>query len=286
MDDLRRDGFAYLNVDVAVSGSEFKASGSPVLQTALLRVLERVADPFANKTLRKIWAEKGETLKGLGAGSDYVAFQDMAGTSSLDMSFLGNPYPYHSCYDNFDWMDKFGDPGFQYHKTMAQVWALLILELADRELLAFDFEVYANAVRGYVDNVETYAREQGAEKKDLDLTILHAAAEVFAKNAIEFHGWDKTWEEAIGAGGFESNVMMIKRISHNTRKANFETHLLDIEGGVSVHLFIDQSPNLTQYIRSYLDENNSNTSSSLLKLGVAMTKPSSPAYGTLSMRRI
>ena len=236
MENLRRNGFAYINVDVAVLGSEFKASGSPVLQTALLRVLERVADPFSNKTLRKIWAEKGDVLKGLGAGSDYVAFQDMAGTSSLDMSFLGNPYPYHSCYDNFDWMDKFGDPGFQYHKTMAQVWALLILELADRELLTFDFEVYAHAVRGYVDNLEAYARDNGAKKKDLDLKVLHEAAEVFLKNAIEFHSWDKAWEEAIGQGGFESSVMAIKRLSHNTRKANFETHLLDVDGGVSTLL--------------------------------------------------
>ena len=285
MDDLRSDGLAYLNVDVAVSGSEFRASGSPVLQTALLRVLERVTDPFANKTLRKIWAEKGDTLKGLGGGSDYVAFQDMAGISSIDMSFLGNPYPYHSCYDNFDWMDKFGDPGFLYHKTMAQVWALLILELADRELLTFDFEVYANAVREYVDNLEAYAREQGAQKKDLDLTVLHEAAEAFMKNAIEFHEWDKAWEDAIGGGGFESNVMAIKRISHNTRKANFETHLLDIDGGVSTHLPINQSPNLTQCIGSYPDENNSSTSSLLLRLGVAMTKPSYPAYGTLSTQR-
>ena len=233
MDDIRRNGFAYLNVDVAVTGSEFQASASPVLQTALLRTLQHVADPFSNKTLRHIWAEKGSTLGGLGAGSDYVAFQDMAGTSSIDMTFTGNSYPYHSCYDNFDWMDKFGDPGFQYHKTMAQIWALLIIELADRELLTFDFEVYAKAVKRYVDDLEAYARSSGAKAEGLDLTALHHAADEFLSNAIQFHEWDKAWEDAVGSGGFESNVMAIKRISHNTRKANFETNLLDINGGVS-----------------------------------------------------
>lgn len=192
MDILRRNGVAYLNVDVAVTGSDFVASASPVLQTALLRVLERVVDPISNKTLRAVWAEKGSTVTGLGAGSDYVAFQDMAGTSSLDMGFTGAPYPYHSCYDNFDWMDKFGDPGFQYHKTLAQVWALLILELSDRELLTFDFEVYSNAVRGYVDDLEAFAKKNnGAEKKLLDLTALHGAADEFDKNARQFHAWDK-----------------------------------------------------------------------------------------------
>lgn len=231
--NLRANGVAYLNVDVAVTGSDFVASASPVLQTALLRVLERVVDPISNKTLRAVWAEKGSTVTGLGAGSDYVAFQDMAGTSSLDMSFTGAPYPYHSCYDNFDWMDKFGDPGFQYHKTLAQVWALLILELSDRELLTFDFEVYANAVKGYVDDLEAHAKKNGADKNNFDLTALHGASDEFIRNAMQFHAWDKAWEEEIGQGGFESNVYAIKRISHNTRKMNFETNLLDINGGVS-----------------------------------------------------
>ncbi len=233
MAELRRNGVVYLNVDVAVSGGDFKASASPILQTALLRVLERVADPISNKTLRAIWAEKGSTLKGLGAGSDYVAFQDMAGTSSLDMGFSGPAFPYHSCYDHFDWMEKFGDPGFQYHRTMAQVWALLILEMADRELLPFDFEVYASAVKGYVNDLEDYVKAKGSDNEKIDLAVLHQAADEFTKNAEEFHAWGKAWEEAIGQGGFESNVMAIKRMSHNSRMGNFETNLLDIGGGVS-----------------------------------------------------
>ena len=96
MDEIRRNGVAYLNVDVAVMGGDFKASASPIIQTALLRTMENVADPVSNKTLRALWAEKGSTLQGLGAGSDYVAFQDMAGTSSLDMSFSGRIWQYDS----------------------------------------------------------------------------------------------------------------------------------------------------------------------------------------------
>lgn len=62
-----------MNVDVAVSGSDFEASASPLLQTALLHVLERVVDPRRNKTLRAVWAENGSKLGGLGAGSEYVS---------------------------------------------------------------------------------------------------------------------------------------------------------------------------------------------------------------------
>lgn len=100
--DLRQNGVAYLNVDVAVAGTDFEAAASPLFEKALLQVLDRTTDSIANRTLRSIWDEKKTKLAGLGAGSDYVAFQDMAGTSSIDIGFGGPPYPYHSCYDNFE----------------------------------------------------------------------------------------------------------------------------------------------------------------------------------------
>lgn len=129
----------------------------------------------------------------------YVAFQDLAGTSSLDMTFKGGSYPYHSCYDNFEWMDTVGDPGFVYHKAMAQLWALLILELADRELLPFDFKIYAEAVRGYVGDLENYAKAKGPNE-GLDLTSLHQAADDFTRNAAEFHARSRAWEDTVGQG--------------------------------------------------------------------------------------
>lgn len=234
MDDIRRNGFAYLNVDVAVVGPDFEPAGCPVFEKSLLRVLDRIYDPNTNSTLRSIWDEKNSTIQGLGAGSDYVAFQHMAGTSSLDISFTGPPFPYHSVYDNYDWMRLFGDPGFKYHKALAQAWALLILEMADSPILPFDFQVYARAVKGYVEDLVRYAGTKSPPHHAFDWKLLHDAAEKFVQNADEFHEFDQTWSDAVfGRGGLETNVMAIKRISHNTRMANFESNLLDVDGGVS-----------------------------------------------------
>ncbi|KAA6415387.1 MAG: glutamate carboxypeptidase Tre2 [Lasallia pustulata] len=239
MEDLRRNGFAYLNVDVGVVGDKFEAAACPLFEQALLRVLDRTSDPVQNRTLRSLWDEQKSTLQGLGAGSDYVAFQDMAGVSSIDMSFRGPPYPYHSCYDNFEWMKAYGDPNFDYHKTIAQIWALLILEMADRPVLPLNFEDYSRAVKSYVSDLESYADSMDAPWKSLeantifDLRSLNAAADEFVANAKEFHDWDRAWAaEVYGSGGFESNIVAIKRISHNTRMANFETNLLDVDGGL------------------------------------------------------
>ena len=223
-----------MNVDVGAVGNDFQAAGCPSFEPALVKVLGRVGDPARNKTLYSVWKETNNRIRGLGAGSDYVAFQDMAGTSSLDLSFNGPAYPYHSCYDNFEWMTNFGDPGFQHHKALTEVLALLILELADSPILPLNNEIYATYIRGYVEELDHYVRAKGKEKHTLDLKPLQNAANVLHQAANQFHGWEKAWREVvIGQGGFESNAMAIKRISHNTRLADFDTELLDIDGGVS-----------------------------------------------------
>ncbi|KAI9844746.1 MAG: hypothetical protein M1837_005279 [Sclerophora amabilis] len=246
VDYLRRNAFAYLNVDTGVSGSDFRAAASPLFHRALLRVLDRTVDPISNKTLRSIWEKSNSRLAGLGAGSDYVAFQDIAGTSSMDIHFSGPGFPYHSCFDNFQWMTKFGDPTFGYHKTMAQVWALLILELADRPVLPFDFVAYASAIQGYVADLEKYAESQAAlpakstmkeraNRKKLDMAALKTAADHFSKNAATFQELQFDWDEkSARTGAVENSVQAIKRMSHNSRMANFDTHLLDLEEGGGV----------------------------------------------------
>jgi Peptidase family M28/Transferrin receptor-like dimerisation domain/PA domain len=243
-DELRRDGFAYLNVDIGVSGADFWAAASPLYERSLLRVLDRTSDPVTNRTLRDIWDAGNTGLEGLGAGSDYVAFQDIAGTSSIDFGFRGQSYPYHSCYDNYAWMNKFGDPTFGYHTVMGQVWALLLLEMADKPVLPFDMEDYARHVTRYVNDLDGYvrAKEQTVNVPErLDLESLHNLAADFQEEAHTFHDWDRAWTDLVfSSGGFENNVMAIKRMSHNNRMANFETHLLDLEDGGGVCYY--QSP--------------------------------------------
>lgn len=235
INDIRENAIAYLNVDVGVVGDKFRALGSPLFQSALNRVLARVADPLQNKTVGEIWNEGGGKLGGLGAGSDYVAFQDLAGCSSIDIMFDGpeNGYPYHSCYETFDWMDKYGDPGFIYHATLAEIWVLLILELAQEPIYPFDLKDYGMAVKGYIHDLEKYAIGKDATRgKQLDLKSLREAADTLERNAKEFEGWeDWWWGQFRGRSGYETNSMGMQRLSHNTRMSNFETHLLDLPDG-------------------------------------------------------
>ena len=235
---LRQDGYAYLNVDSGVAGQKFRAAGSPVFRKSLLRVLDRTSDPTQNVTLRELWDHRGGQLDGLGAGSDYVAFQDIAGVSSLDFGFDG-PHPYHSAYDNFEYMDTVGDPGFHYHGVLAQIWSLLILEFSDRYVLPFDMSAYSASLTAWAIALENWVENKGANQDGnpaWSTEPLREAVLQFANDAREFEEFEMKWDTVVlGGGGFESAIMAAHRKSHNTRMANFETHLLDLEegGGVS-----------------------------------------------------
>jgi Peptidase family M28/Transferrin receptor-like dimerisation domain len=241
LDELRLDGLGYINVDTAVSGQDFAASGSPLYEKVMLQMMNRISDPVHNVTLRKLWKDRHQKIQPLGAGSDYVAFQDMAGVSSLDMSFDGPGYPYHSCYDNFVWMKKFGDPGWQTHANMAQLWALIILEMSDKPVLPYDFIAYAKAVQSWVEDLNVDVKKlgggPGVKGKSFDSSALGKAADSFVREAAMFEKWEEEWHRVVNdaGNGFESAVMAEHRRSHNARMGNFESHLLDLEegGGVS-----------------------------------------------------
>ncbi|KAK4495907.1 hypothetical protein PRZ48_013175 [Zasmidium cellare] len=235
---LRVNGVAYLNVDVGVYGPDpvFQASGSPVWQRSLLHVLDRISSPDANNTLRDIWEQRQSQFEGLGAGSDYVAFQDIAGTSSIDFGFGGaeHGFPYHSCLETFDWVKRFGDPDLGWHRTLAQVWALLILEIADRPIVPYDLKSYADKMKGpYLDSLRTFAEKKlGKRDTGIDLQPLVDIADELSTYADEFHRFEDIWtSNVLGAGGLENSHFAMKRIEYNNKVTNFERDLLDIPVG-------------------------------------------------------
>ncbi|KFH42840.1 Glutamate carboxypeptidase-like protein [Hapsidospora chrysogenum ATCC 11550] len=233
VDALREHAYAYINLDNAVSGTEFHAAGSPLLGKTLLHALNRIADPNMNATLKDLWDERGAKLEGLGAGSDYVGFQDIAGVSSIDIGFRGERYPYRSSYDTFDLVEQVVDPDFTYHGLMAQVVGLLILDLADSAVLPLDVSAYGTALERWAIDLEQWAEKHTEDGIKLNFKELKDAVASVQKMATEFTKWKGDWDHAIlQTAGWEGAQQGADRLRYNNIVGNFDAALLDLDGGV------------------------------------------------------
>lgn len=155
---LADSAIAYLNVDVGTRGPVFTASAAPLLDKLITETVHAIPSPnttVANQTVGDTW---NHVITTMGSGSDFTAFQDFAGIPSVDMGFDSAPgspiYQYHSNYDSFTWMSRFGDPGFDYHATIARIWGLMAVTLAEMPILAFNATQYADALHTYLDRVK------------------------------------------------------------------------------------------------------------------------------------
>lgn len=179
-DFFREKASVFLNVDTAISGSKAAASASPSLIDLIVDAGSEVADPSGNGTMITLDTEP----KPLGSGSDFTAYLQHLGIASADVRFdakKGDPvYHYHSNYDSFSWMEKYGDPTFSRHHAMAQWYGLMILRSAQGIFLPLNIGRYADALYGYLDKVKKLA------PKDLDLGKLDDAIGEVSKQAKAF----------------------------------------------------------------------------------------------------
>lgn len=202
--ELREKAVAYLNMDVAVSGPNFGASSVPSLWKLIRSATRDVRDPNTGKSLYQSWqdrtreglpeAELTDPVTGsdrpiaearigsLGSGSDYTPFLQHLGVPALDMGFSGDYGVYHSAYDSFYWMSKFGDPTFAYHVAAAQIWGTIAMRLASAYALPFDYTDYATQIRDFFTETQrTAMRRRLADS--FDAKALNEAIRNFMEEA-------------------------------------------------------------------------------------------------------
>jgi len=172
--ELKQNAVAYLNVDVAVNGPNYSASSVPSLWRLIREATREINDPKTGKTVYQQWQDhareqRSETdpdydaearISPLGSGSDYTPFLQHLGIASTDMGFGGDYGVYHSAFDSFTWMTKFGDPDFTYHVAAAQLWGTMALRLADADGLQLNYRDYADAIRDYFDEATKLAKRR------------------------------------------------------------------------------------------------------------------------------
>jgi N-acetylated-alpha-linked acidic dipeptidase len=165
---LKRGGVAYLNQDVAAQGPSFGGGGSPSLRSTLRDIAKNVKDPSGKGSVYQVWRERAAIpdsaeprMGDPGGGSDFAGFYNHLGIPIADWGFGGAGGVYHSFYDDFHWMSKFGDPTFAYHATSAKIGAAMVLRLANADILPYNYVEYARTMKRYVPGVTKAIGEKG-----------------------------------------------------------------------------------------------------------------------------
>ena len=197
-------GVAYFNMDVGVSGPDFDAEAVPSLKQFVRDVTMQVQSPAGgtvyaqwkkqqaegssarhpnlgfNEHLEGSVAESGVRIGDLGSGSDYTPFIQHLGVPSTDISSGGAYGVYHSVFDNFQWFMENADPNFVYEQQQARVFGLEVLNMADADVLPYDYATYGKEIAQYLSEAEKRAQNDGMK---LDFGAADAAAKRFTAAA-------------------------------------------------------------------------------------------------------
>lgn len=165
---LSRSAVAYLNQDDVAQGPNFSSGGSPSLRAMLRDVAREVPDPTHEGSVYEVWRKRANLaadslepqMGDPGGGSDFAGFYNHLGIPILDWGFGGPGGVYHSAYDSYHWMSKFGDPNFEYHATNARIAAATLLRIANAEILPYDYVEYARTMKRFVSQAEQNIRDK------------------------------------------------------------------------------------------------------------------------------
>jgi N-acetylated-alpha-linked acidic dipeptidase len=188
--ELQKHAVAYINSDTNKRGYLIPG-GTQDLERFISGVARAVTDPETQMTAYErahlyslstaknaderaaIRKRNDLEVEALGDGSDYTAFQDYAGISTLSLEFEdeSDGTQYHSVYDDFYWYTHFVDTDFAYGRALSQTAGTAMMRLADADLIPVDYAPQAEAVAKYEAELEKLLKDKQDEFRELDLEL-------------------------------------------------------------------------------------------------------------------
>ena len=174
-DMLLEHAVAYINLDMAAMGPDFRASASPALGRVVrdaARVVPSVSDPA--RSVHDEWSQDGARVPpigDLGGGSDHLPFVCHAAISSVALGAGGSHgVSYHSNYDTLAWYRQVVGADYEPARMISQISLVLAARLAAADLLPFDQREVFTRMRTELDRLQARAEQH-------DLTFDRAAVD-------------------------------------------------------------------------------------------------------------
>ncbi len=189
MADMKSKGVFYLNTDGNGRGI-LGVGGSHSLERFVTEVANDVTDPETNVSVMQRWrasqvvggttearTRRDMRLDALGSGSDFTPFLQHAGVPTLNIGFGGEDGGgiYHSIYDTFYWYTHFSDTSFVYGKALAQVAGMMVMRVANADVLPAEFGNLSATAKGYLGEVVSLREKTAKEIDELNKAIAEGA---------------------------------------------------------------------------------------------------------------
>lgn len=133
----------------------------------------------------------------------------------------------YSMYDDFRWMELFGDPGFHRHTSMAQMWGLLAMNIADSPVLPYNYTGYAQEILSYIGDTDTMLRNANAPPR-ISTAPLYTAQQAFLAAAVSIDALTSSANAAAGSNTLASTVLSQRLLSDRLQLA--ERGMLSLGG--------------------------------------------------------
>jgi len=180
--DLDKHAALYVNSDESNRGF-LNASGSYQLERLINDVARDVTDPEtkgsvwdrqrAARATRPAGARGGGgsgnsgkesdiiPIGALGSGSDFAAFVDHMGITTVSLGFGGEDRggTYHSAYDTPWFIEHYGDKKSLYGKALADTAGTIVMRFADADVLPYDFRNLATTIAGYSTELKALVKQ-------------------------------------------------------------------------------------------------------------------------------
>ena len=199
--ELTEHAALYVNSDESNRGF-LNASGSYQMERLINDVARNVSDPETKATVwerqqaaravRPAGARRGSgsgkesdiiPIGALGSGSDFAAFIDHLGITTVSLGFGGEDRggTYHSAYDTPWYIEHFGDKQSLYGKVLADTTGTIVMRVADADVLPYDFRNLAITLDGYSGELQALIkqmqRDSATRQRNLDSGFYRLAAD-------------------------------------------------------------------------------------------------------------
>ena len=217
-DSLKANAVAYYNQDESAAGRSFSAGGTASLQGMVREATKTVQMPGDTASIYSNWLIGGRGRSGpvaqpapaggrggrggrrgrgragnvpatpppppeprmgdLGGGSDFAGFYNNLGIPSIETGFGGRAGWYHSAYDTYTAMERFGDPGYLSHAAEGRLAAVILARMANADVVPYDYAALGSylAVLGNPAAPAPRIREPGLQRIATELGAVTAAA--------------------------------------------------------------------------------------------------------------